>query len=65
MDRDIFEVYTSEIRRPGYVLQGPMHRRSVLTPIEARPDTARPLTATIRERESHRHVNMERTRPRH
>lgn len=68
MDRDIQAVYCSEVRRPGYVLQGPMHGRSVLAPVApvAAPATSpRPLTVTLRERELHRHGALENRRPGH
>jgi hypothetical protein len=58
IDRDIMEVYYSEVRRPGYVLQ--LGGRQQLAKAEARP-----LTATIRERDTNRHAVVEHRRPRH
>ena len=53
---DLMEVYYSEIRRPGYVLQlGGRHA--------AKAETS--LGATIKEREDHHHATVDTKRPRH
>jgi hypothetical protein len=58
MDRDLMEVYHSEVRRPGYVLQlGDRH--------QAKAENQRPLTATIRERDTNRHAVVDHRRQGH
>lgn len=56
-DQDIRDVYTAEVKRPGYVLQGGVRHWHW-------PDPA-VTTATIPERELHRHAVVEHRRPRH
>jgi len=57
IDRDIMEVYNSEVHRPGYVLQLGSRQQNL--------KVARSLTVSIRERDDHRHGVVEPKRPRH
>lgn len=56
---DLMEVYYSEIRRPGYVLQLGSRQHNASVKAEAA------LSATIKEREAHRHGTVDAKRPRH